>query len=40
MLAGAVGRLCGGWVIGALVGIAAFLGAPQIVDWLRSLFGV
>jgi len=27
-------------VIGAIVGIAAIFGAPQIVAWIRSMFGV
>jgi type IV secretion system protein VirB2 len=39
-LAAAVGRISWGWVIGALVGIAAIFGAPQIVAWIRSMFGV
>lgn len=39
-IAAAVGRISWGWVIGALVGIAAIFGAPQIVAWIRALFGV
>jgi type IV secretion system protein VirB2 len=39
-IAAAVGRISWGWVIGAVVGIAAIFGAPQIVAWIRSLFGV
>lgn len=39
-IAAAVGRISWGWVIGALVGIAAIFGAPQIVTWIRTLFGV
>jgi type IV secretory pathway VirB2 component (pilin) len=39
-IAAAVGRISWGWVIGALVGIAAIFGAPQIVAWIRSMFGV
>ncbi|MDY0068001.1 MAG: TrbC/VirB2 family protein [Steroidobacteraceae bacterium] len=39
-IAAAVGRISWGWVIGALVGIAAIFGAPQIVEWIRALFGV
>ena len=39
-IAAAVGKISWGWVIGALVGIAAIFGAPQIVAWLRALFGV
>ncbi|MGH8178681.1 MAG: TrbC/VirB2 family protein [Steroidobacter sp.] len=36
----AVGKISWGWVIGAIVGIAAIFGAPQIVDWIRGMFGV
>lgn len=36
----AVGKVSWGWVIGAIVGIATIFGAPQIVTWIRSLFGV
>lgn len=39
-IAAAVGRISWGWVVGALIGIAAIFGAPQIVAWIRSLFGV
>ena len=39
-IAAAVGRISWGWVIGAIVGIAAIFGAPQIVAWIRALFGV
>jgi len=39
-LAAAVGKISWGWVIGAIVGIAAIFGAPQIVAWIRTLFGV
>jgi type IV secretory pathway VirB2 component (pilin) len=39
-IAAAVGRVSWGWVIGALIGIAAIFGAPQIVSWIRALFGV
>lgn len=39
-IAAAVGKISWGWVIGAIVGIAAIFGAPQIVAWIRSLFGV
>jgi type IV secretory pathway VirB2 component (pilin) len=39
-IAAAIGRVSWGWVIGALIGIAAIFGAPQIVAWIRSLFGV
>lgn len=33
-------RISWGWVIGALVGIAILFGAPQIVTWVRGMFGV
>jgi len=39
-IAAAVGKVSWGWVIGAIIGIAAIFGAPQIVAWIRSLFGV
>jgi type IV secretory pathway VirB2 component (pilin) len=39
-IAAAVGKIAWGWVIGAIVGIAAIFGAPQIVAWIRSMFGV
>jgi type IV secretory pathway VirB2 component (pilin) len=39
-VAAAVGRISWGWVIGAIIGIAAIFGAPQIVAWIRGLFGV
>jgi type IV secretory pathway VirB2 component (pilin) len=39
-IAAAVGKVSWGWVIGALVGIAAIFGAPTIVSWIRTLFGV
>lgn len=39
-IAAAVGRISWGWVIGAVVGIAAIFGSPQIVAWIRSMFGV
>jgi type IV secretory pathway VirB2 component (pilin) len=39
-IAAAVGKISWGWVIGAIVGIAAIFGAPQIVTWIRSMFGV
>lgn len=39
-IAAAVGRIRWGWVIGAIIGIAAIFGAPQIVAWIRGLFGV
>ncbi len=33
-------RLSWGWCIGALFGIAIAFGAPQIVTWVRGMFGV
>ena len=39
-IAAAVGKVSWGWVVGALIGIAAIFGAPTIVSWIRSLFGV
>ena len=39
-IAAAVGRVSWGLVIGAIVGIAAIFGSPQIVVWIRSMFGV
>jgi len=39
-IAAAVGKVAWSWVIGAIVGIAAIFGAPQIVAWIRSMFGV
>jgi type IV secretory pathway VirB2 component (pilin) len=39
-IAAAVGKISWGLVIGAIVGIAAIFGAPQILVWIRSMFGV
>jgi type IV secretion system protein VirB2 len=33
-------RISWGWCITAIVGIALAFGAPQIVTWVRGLFGV
>ena len=33
-------RLSWGWAIGAILGIAIAFGAPQIVTWVRGMFGV
>jgi type IV secretion system protein VirB2 len=33
-------RLAWGWCLGAILGIAIAFGAPQIVSWVRSMFGV
>lgn len=39
-IAAAVGKVSWGWVVGAIVGIAALFGAPTIVSWIRTMFGV
>lgn len=39
-IAAAVGKISWGWVVGALIGIAVIFGAPQIVAWIRGMFGV
>ena len=33
-------RLSWGWCLGTIVGIAIAFGAPQIVAWVRGMFGV
>src|SRR5260221_3703131 len=33
-------RISWGWAIGAVIGIAIAFGAPQIVTWVRGMFGV
>jgi type IV secretory pathway VirB2 component (pilin) len=33
-------RMSWGWCIGAIFGIAIAFGAPQIVTWVREMFGV
>lgn len=33
-------RIAWGWCIGAILGIAIAFGAPQIVTWVRGMFGV
>jgi len=33
-------RMSWGWCLCAVLGIAIVFGAPQIVTWVRSLFGV
>ena len=33
-------RISWGWCMAALVGIAISFGAPQIVTWVRGMFGV
>jgi type IV secretion system protein VirB2 len=33
-------RMSWGWCMGAILGIAMAFGAPQIVNWVRGMFGV
>jgi type IV secretion system protein VirB2 len=33
-------RISWGWCCGAILGIAIAFGAPQIVSWVRGMFGV
>jgi len=33
-------RIAWSWCIGAILGIAIAFGAPQIVAWVRGMFGV
>ena len=33
-------RMSWGWCLAAIVGIAIAFGAPQIVTWVRGMFGV
>ena len=33
-------RMSWGWCAGAIIGIAIAFGAPQIVSWVRGMFGV
>lgn len=33
-------RMSWGWCMGAIIGIAIAFGAPQIVTWVRGMFGV
>ena len=33
-------RMSWGWALGAILGIALGFGAPQIVTWVRGMFGV
>jgi type IV secretory pathway VirB2 component (pilin) len=33
-------RISWGWCLGAIFGIAVAFGAPQIVAWVRGMFGV
>jgi type IV secretion system protein VirB2 len=33
-------RISWGWCFAAILGIAIAFGAPQIVSWVRGMFGV
>jgi type IV secretion system protein VirB2 len=33
-------RMSWGWCLGAILGVAIGFGAPQIVTWIRGMFGV
>ena len=33
------GRMSWGWCLGVVLGIAIAFGAPQIVPWIRGMFG-
>ncbi len=33
-------RISWGWCLGAILGIAIAFGAPQVVSWVRGMFGV
>jgi type IV secretion system protein VirB2 len=39
-IAALVGRISWGLAVGCIVGIALIFGAPQIVTWMRGIFGV
>jgi type IV secretion system protein VirB2 len=39
-VAALVGRISWGWAIGGILGIAIIFGSPQIVAWVRGMFGV
>jgi type IV secretion system protein VirB2 len=39
-IAALVGRISWGLAVGCIVGIALIFGAPQIVTWMRGMFGV
>lgn len=39
-IAAATGRISWGWPVLILLGIGIVFGAPQIVEWGRSIFGV
>jgi type IV secretion system protein VirB2 len=33
-------RISWGWAVGGILGIVLVFGAPQIVGWVRAMFGV
>lgn len=35
-----IGRISGALAVGCILGIALIFGAPQIVTWMRGIFGV
>lgn len=39
-IAALVGRISAGLAVGCIIGIALIFGAPQIVTWMRGIFGV
>lgn len=39
-IAALVGRISWGLAVGCIVGIALIFGAPQLVTWMRGIFGV
>ncbi|HMN43825.1 MAG TPA: TrbC/VirB2 family protein [Povalibacter sp.] len=39
-VAAMIGKITWSWVVGGLVGIGVIFGAPQIVPWVRDMFGV
>jgi type IV secretion system protein VirB2 len=34
------GRISWWWLVGVLIGTVLVFGAPQIVSWIRGMFGV
>jgi type IV secretion system protein VirB2 len=34
------GKISWWWLVGVIIGIVLVFGAPQIVSWIRSMFGV
>jgi len=33
-------KISWGWVVGGIAGVALIFGGPQIVAWIRTMFGV